>query len=89
MKAVVTVIGKDRVGIIAGVATALAQAGVNFLDISQTTMREFFTMIMLVDLTPATLPLREIQDRMTALGEAMGLSVRVQHEDLINAMHNV
>jgi ACT domain-containing protein len=89
MKAVVTVIGKDRVGIIAGVASVLAQAGVNILDISQTTMREYFTMIMLVDLATATEPLREIQDRMAALGEAMGLSVRVQHEDLINAMHNV
>lgn len=89
MKAVVTVIGKDRVGIIAGVASVLARAGVNILDISQTTMREYFTMIMLVDLATATEPFREVQDRMAALGEAMGLSVRVQREDLINAMHNV
>ncbi len=72
-----------------GVASVLARAGVNILDISQTTIREYFTMIMLVDLATATEPLREIQDRMAALGEAMGLSVRVQHEDLINAMHNV
>jgi ACT domain-containing protein len=71
------------------VASVLARAGVNILDISQTTIREYFTMIMLVDLATATEPLREIQDRMAALGEAMGLSVRVQHEDLINAMHNV
>lgn len=89
MKAIVTVIGKDRVGIIAGVSAALAEAGVNILDISQTILQEYFTMIMLVDLSAAALPLQGLQDRMAALGEEMKLSIRMQHEDLINAMHNL
>ena len=89
MKAIVTVIGKDRVGIIAGVSTALAGAGINILDISQTTMKDYFTMIMLVDLSAAKVPLRELQDMMTGVGDTMNLSIRVQHESLFKTMHEV
>ena len=87
-KAVVTVIGHDRVGIIAAVSTALAQQGVNILDISQTVLQEYFTMIMLVDVH-GTASFKELKQQLVKLGEEMGVSVRIQHEDIFNSMHRV
>ena len=89
MKAVVTVVGKDRVGIIGEVCVALASFNVNILDISQTVMQEYFTMMMVVDVTGCNVPLAELCKAMDAKGLEMGLSIRVQREDIFEAMHRV
>ena len=88
-KAIVTVVGLDRVGIIARVATLLAEYGVNVLDISQTVMNEYFTMVMLVDVQGCTAEFTVLRDALNRLGEEMALSIRIQHEDIFNAMHSV
>ena len=89
MKAIVTVVGKDRVGIIAGVCTALAKYNVNVLDISQTVMQGYFTMMMATDVSGAAIPLAELATRMEEAGKEMGLSIRVQREDIFEAMHRI
>ena len=89
MRAIVTVIGKDRVGIIANVCTLLAQSGVNILDISQTVLQDYFTMIMLVDTSGCSLPFDELSRSMKARGEEQALSIRIQREDIFEAMHRV
>lgn len=89
MRAVITVIGKDRKGIIAGVSMELANAGINILDISQTIMQEYFVMIMLVDLTDAVLDFSAIQNRLNRRGDELGVEVRMQREDIFNAMHQI
>ena len=89
MKAIVTVVGKDRVGIIAEVCTQLAQYQVNVLDINQTVMQGYFTMMMAVDVSGSTVPLAELCKAMDANGQKMGLSIRVQREDIFQAMHRV
>ena len=89
MKAVVTVVGKDRVGIIAQVCTALAENNVNVLDISQTVMQGYFTMMMVVDVSAATLPMALLCQAMEDKGVQMGLSIRLQREDIFDAMHRV
>ncbi len=89
MKAVVTVVGKDRVGIIAGVCVKLAEFNVNVLNISQSVMEGFFTMMMVVDVTGASLPLAELAQRVEEMGKEMGLSIRLQRADIFNAMHRV
>lgn len=89
MKAVVTVIGKDTTGIIAKVSTFLAEHKVNILDISQTIMQEYFTMIMLVDISKSDLELAKLAKACERLGDEIELSVRIQHEEIFNAMHNV
>ena len=89
MKAVVTVVGKDRVGIIAGVCTALAAYNVNVLDISQTVMQGYFTMMMVTEVSGCTVPMAELCKAMDAKGQEMGLSIRVQREDIFEAMHRV
>ena len=89
MKAIVTVVGKDRVGIIAQVCVKLAEYQVNVLDINQTVMQGYFTMMMAVDVTECTVPLAELCRAMDAQGQEMGLSIRVQREDIFQAMHRV
>ena len=89
MKAIVTVVGKDRVGIIANVCTALANYNVNVLDINQTVMQGYFTMMMAVDVSACKVPLAELVEIMEALGKDMGLSIRVQREDIFEAMHRI
>jgi len=89
MKAVVTVVGKDQVGIIAGVCTQLAAYKVNVLDISQTVMQGYFTMMMVVDVSGASLPLAELAKQMEDHGKEMNLSIRLQREDIFEAMHRV
>ena len=89
MKAVVTVVGKDRVGIIASVCVDLATYNVNVLDISQTVMQGYFTMMMVVDVSNCTVPLAELCKAMDTKGQEMGLSIRVQREDIFEAMHRV
>ena len=89
MKAIVTVVGKDRVGIIANVCNQLAAYNVNVLDISQTVMQGFFTMMMVVDVTDCTVPLAELCTVMEASGKEKGLSIRLQREDIFEAMHRI
>ena len=89
MKAIVTVVGKDRVGIIANVCTALAGFNVNVLDISQTVMQGYFTMMMVTEISQCNLPLGDLVTRMDEIGKEMGLSIRVQREDIFEAMHRI
>lgn len=89
MKAIVTVVGKDRVGIIAGVCTALADFNVNVLDISQTVMQGYFTMMMATEVSACNVALGELVTRMDEIGKEMGLSIRVQREDIFEAMHRI
>ena len=89
MKAIVTVVGKDRVGIIAGVCIKLAEYNVNVLDISQTVMQGYFTMMMAVDTSESNVPLAELSRNMEEAGNEMGLSIRVQREDIFEAMHRI
>ena len=89
MKAIVTVVGKDQVGIIASVCVHLASYNVNVLDISQTVMQGYFTMMMAVDVTECTVPLAQLCQTMEAKGQEMGLNIRVQREDIFNAMHQI
>ena len=89
MKAIVTVVGKDRVGIIANVCTALAGFNVNVLDISQTVMQGYFTMMMATEVSECTIPLAELCTRMEQIGKEMGLSIRMQREDIFEAMHRI
>ena len=89
MKAIVTVVGKDRVGIIANVCTALANYNVNVLDINQTVMQGYFTMMMATDVSACSIPLADLVTEMVRIGEDMGLSIRVQREDIFQAMHRI
>ncbi|MBO5136051.1 MAG: ACT domain-containing protein [Clostridia bacterium] len=89
MKAVITVIGKDRVGIIYSVSDILAKANINILDISQTIMQDIFTMIMLVDISKCEDHFAEISKSLEDLGTELGLSIRIQHEDIFNSMHRI
>ena len=88
-KAVITVIGHDRVGIIATVSNILAAAKINILDISQTIMQNMFTMIMLVNIEQCTESFDASAKKLEAAGEDMGLSIRIQHEDIFNSMHRI
>lgn len=89
MRAVITVIGKDKVGIIAKVSNTLFHANVNILDISQTIMQELFTMVMLVDVDKANLEFDKLADELERLGDTLGVSIRIQHEDIFNSMHRI
>ena len=89
MRAIVTVIGHDRVGIIAEVCTLLSKNNVNILDINQTILQEFFTMTMLVDVSNSVIPFTELKDALAAKGGDMGLKIRIQREDIFEAMHRI
>ena len=89
MKAIVTVVGKDQVGIIARVCVKLAEYNVNVLDINQTVMQGYFTMMMAVDVAACKVPLAELVEIMEQTGKDMGLSIRVQREDIFEAMYRV
>ena len=89
MKAVVTVVGQDRVGIIAAVCSKLAEYNVNVLDISQTVMQGYFTMMMATEVSQCNIPLGELALRMDETGVQMGLSIRVQRENIFQAMHRI
>ncbi len=88
-RAIVTIIGSDRVGIIAGIANGLADANVNILDISQSVIREYFTMIMMVDFAGASIPFDALRQRLVEVGEALGVRVEIQREEIFQAMHRI
>ncbi|NLM34981.1 MAG: ACT domain-containing protein [Clostridiales bacterium] len=89
MRAVITVIGKDKKGIIAAVSTELSNCNINILDISQTILQEYFTMIMLVDLKEMNVNFDELTERLEAKGKELGVSIKAQHEDIFNSMHEI
>lgn len=89
MRAVVTVVGQDRTGIIAGVSGYLADKKINILDISQTIMQELFTMIMLIDTADADIKTSDLSADLKSLGEQIGVEIRVQHEGLFSSMHRI
>ncbi len=89
MKAIVTVVGKDQVGIIAAVCVDLAKYNVNVLDIRQTVMQGYFTMMMAVDVSASTCPVAELAQKLEEKGKEMNLSIRLQREEIFQAMHRV
>ena len=89
MKTIVTVIGKDKPGIIAKVSVALAENNVNIEDISQTIMQGNFTMLMLCDLSNSSLSVKDLSNVLNQVGEQAGVSIHVQNEEIFNAMHKI
>ncbi len=89
MKAIITVLGEDKVGIIAKVSSLLAEEGINILDISQTIMQDVFTMIMLVDISASTSKIADISEKLDKCGKELGVSVTIKHEDLFKSMHRI
>ena len=89
MRAVITVIGKDNVGILHKVSGVCSEKGVNVIEVTQSVLQDMFAMIMLVDITGMTSDFSELVDDMTSLGEKRGLSIHTMHEDIFNSMHNV
>lgn len=89
MKAIVTVIGKDKVGIVSEVSQQLTKDTINILDVSQTIMDQYFTMMMVVDLTASNSSFKDIKDNLTGLGEKIGVKISVQREDIFNTMHKL
>ncbi len=89
MKAVITVTGKDSVGIIARVATECAAYGANIVDISQSVLSDYFAMIMLADIDDLTVEFSSFVDSLAALGRSQGLDIHAMHEDIFNTMHHI
>lgn len=89
MRAIITVVGKDKIGIIAAISNLLAENNVNILDISQTIMQGFFTMIMLVDLQNCKVKFSELKSLLVKKGQEIGVEVNMQHEDLFNAINRI
>ncbi len=89
MKAVISVIGKDAVGILAKVSAMCAEYNANVTEVTQSVLQDVFAMVMLVDITKLSIPLAELSDRMKDLGSSLGLSIYVMHEDIFNSMHHI
>ena len=89
MKAVITVTGKDKVGIIALASAECAKFGANIVDISQTVMKDYFAMIMLVEIDTLTSDFAAFADKLKKTGEENGVDIRVMHEDIFNSMHRI
>lgn len=88
-KTIITVVGKDSVGIIAKVCTYLANNGVNILDISQTIVQGYFNMMMIVDVNNSAKAFDQLAEELEGIGEEIGVAVKVQHEDIFNKMHRI
>lgn len=89
MRAVITVIGKDMVGILAKVSAICANHQVNVLEVTQSILQDMFAMIMMVDIEKSDIPFEQFADELTALGDSMGLSIHTMHEDIFNSMHQI
>ncbi len=89
MKGIITVLGKDKVGIIAGVCTYLAGQNVNILDISQTIVQDYFNMMMIVDASNAGKAFEELVEDLQQLGTEIGVEIKLQHEDIFSTMHRI
>lgn len=88
-KCIITVVGKDKVGIIAGVCQYLSDISVNILNISQTIVEGYFNMMMIVDVTKLSDEFANIADELEKLGQDIGVSIKLQHEDIFNKMHRI
>lgn len=88
-RAVISVTGKDNVGIIASVSTLCAKYGANIIDISQTVLKEYFAMIMIVEIDGLTIPFTEFSDVVGAYGKEIGLEIYTMHEDIFDSMHKI
>ncbi len=88
-KAIITVVGKDKVGIIYSVTKVLAENNVNVEDISQTILQDYFTMMMMVNLSEVKCEFKELQDILDSLGKELGLSIRIQREEIFDYMHEI
>ncbi|MGG5341354.1 ACT domain-containing protein [Enterococcus sp. AZ192] len=89
MRAVLTVIGKDKVGIIAGVSQTLAEMNINILDVSQTIMDSYFTMMMVLELSKEQANFEDIRAILNELGERLGVTISIQNEEIFNVMHKL
>lgn len=89
MRAVITVIGKDMVGILAKVSTECSNHNINVLEVTQSILQDMFAMIMMVDITDSDIPFTEFSDILEKIGSDMGLSIHSMHEDIFNAMHTI
>lgn len=89
MKCIITVLGTDKVGIIAKVCTYLSEVNINILDISQTIVSGYFNMMMIVDATEASKSLEEFTDNLLEIGDNLGVKITVQHEDIFKCMHRI
>lgn len=89
MRAVITVIGKDTVGILAKVSAICSDFNANIIDVTQTVMQDLFAMIMLADISKMNSPFSEFTAEMKQLGEKQSLSIHVMHEDIFNSMHKI
>lgn len=89
MKGIITVLGKDRVGIIAKVCSYLSENNMNILDISQTIVQGYFNMMMIVDISAPRKSFGELGDDLAGLGQNIGVVIKLQHEDIFNAMHRI
>ena len=88
-KVIITVVGKDTVGIIAKTSAYLAKSNINILDISQTIVQEFFNMMMIVDVKDCTVPFSEFADNLNKIGEDKGVQIKCQREDIFDKMHRI
>ena len=88
-KTIITVVGKDTIGIIAKVCTYLAHNNINILDITQTIVNEFFNMMMIVDMKQIQKPFAQVADELAKLGEEIGVEVKCQREEIFNMMHRI
>ena len=89
MRAVLTVIGKDTVGILAKVSAVCAKHEANVIEVTQSVLQDMFAMIMLVDIQKLNVPFAKLSDEMTELGKSLNLSIHVMHEDIFNSMHRI
>ena len=89
MNSIITVLGHDKVGIIAAVCNYLAESNINILDISQTILQGYFNMIMIVDMKKCSTSFVKVADDLNAIGEKIGVSIRIQNEDIFNSMHRI
>jgi ACT domain-containing protein len=89
MRAIITVIGKDTVGILARVSDACAQAGVNIVEVTQSVLQDMFAMVMLVDIDKANIGFEQLRENLESVGEATGTKIHIMHEDIFNSMHKI
>lgn len=89
MNAIITVVGQDSKGIIAKVSAGCAEAGANIVEISQSILKDYFAMIMVVDIADLNMPFTAFVDEMKKLGDGAGLDIRTMHEDIFNSMHRI
>ena len=89
MRAIITVIGKDTVGILAKVSDACAKAGVNIVEVTQSVLQDMFAMIMLVEIDKAKIEFEQLRENLNQVGEATATKIHIMHEDIFNSMHKI